>query len=331
MKIVVSLIIVAFTVSAFGQTLNFNMGRPFSEFRKLELDLHSQFRATTSEHMLAADMAQPIKYLRISDKFDPKPVVGYFFKASDSTVQEISYEWDKQNFRERNYQMTDKDVETEESLNRFVAKYNELKNEIRILLGDSKSEGSLEPKTGLNYLHVDMRDSWENDSISVLMYISFSNKYEARGNVTITPTHRIRVYVKAKRDIHVDPSDQLKAVFKADEMQQKVAEKYIALVLSKKFKESWELISPDVKSKATFEAYLKVLEQVDGFRGDFKDKTELALSGPAFFNNEVYYTYSFKFNADTNSPPSVLLDVTFKVGESLITGFRPKKLDAKLN
>ena len=331
MKIGLSLIVFTITVSAFGQTLNFNLGRPFSEFRKLEVDLDSKFQENTSTHMLAADMAQPIEYLRVSDNFEPKPVVQYFFKKADSTVQEILYEWDKQNFNERNYQMTARDVESKERLELFVQKYNELKTEITKQFGDSKSEGSLEPKSGLSYLEISKKDSWDNDSISVLMYITFTNQYEVRGSMTLPPAHRIRVYVKTKSNVHGDPSDQMKTVFKVDEKQQKIAEKYIDLLLNGKIKDSWKLISSDIKSKTTYENYVKAVEPIENLKTDFGKEIELALSGPKFLNGETYYSYSFKFSSDKSSPPTVFLDVTFKLGEEYIIGFQPKKLGLRMN
>jgi len=326
MKIGLSLIVFTITVSAFGQTLNFNIGRPFSEFRKLEADLHSKFQENTSTHMLAADMAQPIEYLRVADNFEPKPIVQYFFKKADSTVQEILYEWDKQNFNEKNYQMTDKDVESKERLELFVKKYNELKNDITKKFGNSKSVGSLEPKSGLSYLEVRREDSWDNGSISVLMYITFSNQYEVRGSMTLPPAHRIRVYVKTKNDIHGDLSDGLKTAFKVDEKQQRIAEKYIELLLNGKHEDSWKYISPEIKSKTTYENYLKAVEPIAKLKADFGKEIELALSGPKFFNGETYYSYAFKFKSDKSSPPSVVLDVTFRLGEETIMGFQPKKL-----
>ena len=281
--------------------------------------------------MLANDMAQPIEYLRVSDNFEPQPVVQYFFKKADSTVQEILYEWDKQNFKERNYKMTEKDLESKERLDLFVKKYIELKDEIATQFGDSKSEGSLEPKSELRYLEVSKKDSWDNDSISVLMYITFTNQYEVRGSMTLPPAHKIRVYIKTKSNVYGDPSDQLKTAFKVDEKQQKVAEKYIGLILNGKFKESWELISPIVKSKTTYETYLKAVEPIEKLKSDFGEKIEMVLSGPKFFNGETYYSYSFKFKADKGSPPTVFLDVTFKVGEVIIMGFQPRKLGMRVN
>jgi hypothetical protein len=331
MKTGLSLIILTITFSTFGQTLNFDIGRPFSEFRKLEVDLSSKFQKSTSTHMLAADMAQPIGYLRVSDNFEPKPIVQYFFKKADSTVQEILYEWDKQNFNERNYQMTAKDIESRERFELFIQKYRELKNEITKQFGDSRSEGSLDPKSELSYLEVRKKDSWDNDSISVVMYITFTNQYEVRGSMTLPPAHRIRVYVKTKNDTHGNPSDHLKTAFKVDEKQQKIAEKYIDLLLTGKTKDSWELISPDIKSRTTYENYVKAVEPIERLKTEFGRDIELALSGPKFFNSETYYTYSFKFSADKSSPPKVFLDVTFKIGEEFISGFQPKKLGTGMN
>lgn len=296
MKIAFSIIFLITTTLTFGQTLNFGIGRPFKEFRTSENKLNSQFQENKSTHMLSADMAQPISYLRTGDNFDPQPIIRYFFKSADSTVQKIEYEWDKQNFRERNYQLSDKDFESEERFNAFVKKYG------------------------------------ENDSLSVLMYMTFINRYEDNGSVKFPPAHRIRVHVNSKNgNNNADISSQLKAAFKVDEKQQRTAEKYINLLLTGKLKKSWKLISPDVKTKTTYEDYLKAVEPIEKLKNDFGKEIELALSGPKFFNGETYYSYSFKFKSDKNTPPTVFLDVTFKLSGELIIGFQPKKLGPRMN
>ena len=53
------------------------------------------------------------------------------------------------------------------------------------------------------------------------------------------------------------------------------------------------------------------------------------MGGPKFFNGNVYYTYSFQFKSDKSSPPSTLLDVTFKLGEEVVLGFQPKIMVAR--
>lgn len=332
MKIAFSIIFLITTTLTFGQTLNFGIGRPFKEFRTSENKLNSQFQENKSTHMLSADMAQPISYLRTGDNFDPQPIIRYFFKSADSTVQKIEYEWDKQNFRERNYQLSDKDFESEERFNAFVKKYEELRTEITNKLGVGKVQGSFDPKPGVNYKEVQIRDTWENDSLTVLMYMNFINRYEDNGSVKFPPAHRIRVYVNSKNgNNNADISSQLKAAFKVDEKQQRTAEKYINLLLTGKLKESWKLISPDVKTKTTYEDYLKAVEPIEELKNDFGKEIELALSGPKFFNGETYYSYSFKFKSDKNTPPTVFLDVTFKLSGELIIGFQPKKLGPRMN
>ena len=331
MKIKVSIILLITTTLTFGQTLNFGIGRPFKEFRTLENKLTSQFRENKSTHTLPADMAQPISYLRTNDTFDPQPIIRYFFKSADSTVQKIEYEWDKQNFRERNYQLSDKDFEGEERFKAFVKKYEDLRTEITNKYGDSKGEGSFEPKQGVNYKEVKIQDTWHTDSLSIIMYMTFINRYEDNGSIKFPPAHRIRVYLTSNGGNNADISSQLKTAFKVDEKQQQTAERYINLLLTGKFKESWKLISPEVKSKTTYENYLKAVEPVEKLKNDFGKEVELALSRPKFGNGETYYSYSFKFKSDKSSPPTIFLDVTFKPSGELVMGFQPKKLGTRIN
>jgi hypothetical protein len=327
MKIKLSLILFVTTTLTFGQTLDFRIGRPFKEFRTFENKLGSRLQENKSTHMLTADMAQPISYLRAIDNFFPQPIIRYFFKSADSTVQKIEYEWDKQNFRERSYQLTDKDFESDENFRDFVRKYEDLRSEITNKFGVGKTEGSFEPKPGVNYKEVQIRDTWDNDSLSILMYMTFINRYEVHGSMKFPPAHRIRVYINSKNSVNnTDISSQLKTVFKVDENQQKTAEKYINLLLTGKFKDSWKLISPDVKTKTTYEDYLKAVEPIEKLKNDFGKEIELAQSVPKFFNNEAYYSYSFKFKSDKSSPPTVFLDVTFKLSGEFIIGFQPKKI-----
>jgi hypothetical protein len=332
MKIKLSLILVITTTLSFGQTLDFRIGRAYKDFKVLENELNSRFEENKTTYMLADDMAQPISYLRTADNFDPQPIIRYFFKSADSTVQKIEYEWDKQNFRDRNYQLSDKDFESEERFEAFVKKYEDLRAEIKNKFGVSKVQGSFEPKSGVNYKEIQIRDTWENDSLSILMYMTFINRYEDNGNIKFPPAHRIRVYVNSKKsENNVDISSQLKTAFKVDENQQKTAEKYINFLLIGKFKESWKLISLDIKKNTKYEDYMKAVQPIEKLKDDFGKEIELAVSGPKFFNNETYYSYSFKFKSDKSSPPAVLLDVTFKLSGEYIVGFQPKKIGQRMN
>lgn len=315
------------SLNSYGQAIKLNLGQAFNDYKDFELRLNSSILEEKSLHMLSQEMAQPIKFLRVNDSFNPKLIVQYFFKKTDSTVQEVLYEWDKVNFNPSDYKTTENDVESNERFDEFVHKYTSLRNEITTVLGNSTAEGSLKSKADLPYLDMTMKDSWENDSLSVLMYVTFSNHYEVIGNMTITPTHKIRVYVSSKNKVHGELSEQLKTVFKVDEKQQKIAEKYISLLVAEKYKDSWRLISPLVKSKTTYNSYLQAVKTIEGFKSEFGNNTELNLSGPKFINNGVYYFYSFKFSNDKSNPPSVFLDVTFKLGDEQIIGFQPKKLN----
>lgn len=317
-------LLLAFTSNA-QMKINFDLFSSFENYKSTEERLGSIEIERKSEYLLSPDLAQPIAYVRPSENFKPQLVVRYFFSKKDSLVQKIEYEWDKQNFRISNYKVTCKDAEDQKKFNDFVEKYTELKNLVTKQFGNGRSEGSLEPRKGVEYLESVTSDSWENDSLSIIMYMTFSNRCDENGTVKYLPAHRIRLYVNSKKTSGADLSNQLKTTFKADSNQQRAAEEYLNLLVNRKYGKSWEFISPSVKATTTYESYLKVVNTIADIPEDYGDKLQLLFSGPKFMNGNVFYSYSYKFFNDQKNPPSIVLDVLFKVGENKIVGFAPRK------
>ena len=319
--------LIFFPILANGQELHLNLGRTFKFYMELESSLGSQRIDNKANHLLADDMAQPVTFLRTTGEFDPKPQVQYFFTRSDSVIQRISYEWDKQNFLEPDYEITEKDVESDSVLKRYVEKYKDLKNELKFVLGESSTRGSLAPVKNIDYLEVDIRDDWELDSLKVSMYMTFSNQFKAVGNMRITPTHRIRVTIqKTQKNVDGNLAEHFKKVFKADERQQEIAEKYVNYVVGKKYKKSWNLISPNIKEKIDFETYKLNVSRIEELLKDQSNVIKLINSRPNIIGKDVFYTYTFDFVNTEPSESKVLLFVTFKAGEYLVVDFTPRKL-----
>ena len=309
-----------------GQELDLELGRSISYYLEHENSIGSERVDNKSNHLLAGDMAQPITFTRTSGEFEPKPQVQYFFTKSDSVVQKIFYEWDKQNFFKSSYELTEKDIEDDMTLERFIEKYQDLKNELKSAFGESTSKGSLEPISNIDYLKVDARDDWKSDSISANIYMVFSNQFKVMGNMKITPTHRIRVTIqKAQKDVVGNISEHFKTVFKADEKQQSIAEQYVKYVIDKKYKKSWKLISPNLKEKIDFNTYELNISRIDELLKDQSDTIELLNSQPNIVGENVFYTYTLSFVNSNTDAPKVLLFVTFKAGEYFVEDFTPRK------
>jgi len=183
------------SVSAFGQKFNFDIhNTSLSEYIRLEENLRSERIPTTSNHISFTGDAQPIQFLR-KEKIIPDLIAYYFFKAKDSTMSYILYEWDVYNFEKQDNNQKSKEFEQA-----LIKKYKSLKNEITLQFGQPKTKNNYSNIASKNPKNLFEENSiWNpNDSTKIELYTTVSNFYEKKGVVTINPVHRIRLYIASK-------------------------------------------------------------------------------------------------------------------------------------
>jgi hypothetical protein len=309
---------------SFSQTIELILGRHLHEYIGFEERIGSEIMEYDTKYMLAPSLAQPIIFSRSTDEFLIKPIVKYYFTKEDSIVQQIFYEWDAVNSIENYLTYHEGDLLDESSLDAFVQKYHELKSEVVNILGEGTSTGKTIKNQRLELLSSNLKDNWTTDSISIEMYVTFSNVFEEKGNGKVMPTHRIRVQVRSKDYQELDLSSAFKEIFKMDDKQGEVAEEFMDLLIKGKYKASWKLVSPQIQSKISYSVYLKEVQVVEQLKKQYGDEVELAVRGPNFTQEGVVFMYSFKFKDDEFSPPRILMDVYFKMGENRVYGFRSK-------
>ncbi|RFZ84559.1 hypothetical protein DYU05_02770 [Mucilaginibacter terrenus] len=145
-------------------------------------------------YLNAPGVGQPVVYLR-EEKLLPNVLVYYFPNTRDSTINYILYELDESNFG-KDQQAIKRPVE---DLLPFIDRYKKFLTQAQAIFGPGESSGSLDDTSAIESGRFKRTDKFSKDGVEVEMYIVLSNKQETNGIVSITPTHRLRVYVRNKR------------------------------------------------------------------------------------------------------------------------------------
>ncbi len=183
------------STSVFGQEFNFDIqNTSLDEYLKMEQKLGSERIPNIRNHISSNGNARPIKFKR-EQKIISDLVAYYYFKEKDSVMSHVLYEWDESLHTLKSDTKNKKSKEYQIAL---IKKFNQLENKLTELYGEPKSRGDLsdlkqaELKGGLR-----KNDKWyPNDNTEIEMYIVVSNYYKKSGIVTVTPTHRIRLYIR---------------------------------------------------------------------------------------------------------------------------------------
>jgi len=179
-------------ITVFGQGFGFEIhNTTLNEYIQMEENLESKRISTTSNHVSFSGDAQPIKFQR-KEKIIPDLITYLHFKANDSTMSKVLYEWDVRHFDEQDGKQSKKFQK------KLIRKFKKLEKQITKLHGKPKIKGDLsELKKANQKGGLKKNCKWYPDSkTEIEMYIVVSNYYKKKGMVTITPTHRIRLYIR---------------------------------------------------------------------------------------------------------------------------------------
>ncbi len=263
------------------------------------------------------NLGQPFMFRRTNVAINPAPVVQYFFSIPDSIVREIHIEIDSTNYSSNysNY------IEPSERLKEFNSQYELIKEELISIFGEPYETNKLQLKKEMQgNAYWKRKDNWENDTASVVMYLSFSDEEKVSGQ------YRVRAIVYFK-DRNIGISELIDDL-EIDLMEDRYAKSYTQLLIKKEYAKSWEMLAVELKTQITFENYVKVAIDFNEMLKNKTDEIELYMSGATTdMTGRSFHYYSYKFKSDTNVPPKLAINVTFSDNEKYkIIGFQPKVL-----
>lgn len=161
-----------------------------ADFIKIEKDLKSEGVIDSADYISFDNVAQPLLFRR-PEKQLPNLIVYYYYYKKDSTIADVLYEWDKMNSKDYN----DTAVVSKQVIKAFIDKYKKLYNQISKMYGKSSKQGDLDTYSKTE--KVERKDLWKTkDNTEIELYITLSSRYVKSGFLTITPTYRIRLYIK---------------------------------------------------------------------------------------------------------------------------------------
>lgn len=289
-----------------------------SYFESLERSLGSEPYAYRSR--LMTPLSQPVCFVRTDKSFRPRPLVSYLYSRNDSIVREIQVEIDSLNFLPQTYDARHSYQERDERKDEYMQVYDSIVAELSTRLGPCTKREPLFQRDNMGRGWFWNRgDDWESDSMNVELYLVFSDNNNTHGE------YRIRFYCRWKYDANPGLAS-LTSNFKGKEEQQRTAQKYLDLLLKKKYKASWALLDDELKALVSYETYV---ERVSPMANDAKKqgrKVELYMTSlMQDMTGGARPTYVFKYSSDKSSPPERTITVTFKSPDgTLVYGVAPR-------
>ena len=288
-------------------------------FDSLEKSLESVPYAYRSR--LTTALSQPVCFVRANQSFRPRPLVSYLYSQGDSIVRQIEVEIDSLNFLPNTYDARHGYQEQDDRKEEYMKAYDFILSELNDRLGPSTKQDTL-------YHHANVGDSWfwrrtndwENDTMSVNLALVFSDNNTTHGE------YRIRFYCRWK----YDPTSGLASLsssFKGKEEQQRTAQKYLDLLLKKKYKESWAMLDEELKALVSYETYVeRVSPMADDAKKQDRRVEPYMTSLMQDMSGALRPTYVFKFSSDRATPPHRTITVTFKSVEGVhVYGVAPRQ------
>ncbi len=304
-----------FTQLTISQDFNFKIHETsLQDYIQRETQIGSQKIPTTSNHVSFSGEGQPIKFRR-KEEIIPDLVAEYFFKKKDSTMTKILYEWDISNFEKQ-----DNNTKSEEFQKALMAKYESIKNQITEQFG--------EPKTRNNYSNIARLDpenifeensSWQpNDSTEIEIYTTVSNYYEKKGNVTVNPVHRIRLYIRnTKKEKPKVPKLENERI---DSLEH-IKEEFLMGLKIKKLNQVKRTLSEQLVNKVTDEQLLGLLDYIDP-----DQDTELIYSGIKMnLTGQAYVILQYKNVSEESKVTSTMVQYIFDEKNKII-GVKPMQV-----
>ncbi len=269
---------------------------------KKEKELGSKETPLTTTYVSFKGEAQPFKFLRKEKKI-PDLYVYYFFTKKDSILSYILYEWDVANFEKK--RIIKKPVRFGKA---FIRKYQKIKNLITEKYGKPKSlkKNYSNLAQYKQKLFFEENAVWQpNDSTEIELYITISNYYEKKGGMTISPIHRMRLYIRNLSIKNQQPSPKISQE-KLAKLDSIVTDFYKALE-TKDLDKARSFLPDAIKDKVTDEQFTSLINSID-----FTRKIELYYSGIKMtLDGNIFTMLLYKFTDNNSNPPNEMVRIIF--------------------
>ena len=313
--------------TAFGQTFFVETKQlPIKEYVKLENRLHSKTEPDKNVSFLGAayTFGPTRQFARTNTAIRPRPLIQYVYSLPDSVVRIIQLDVDSLNYL--GYLAKDRAGyhESQARHKSFLAVYKLAQQELTALLGKSKTsepEHKVVSETGEYY---EQADYWDTPELTAQVYSVFSIVSRQNGS----DAYRVRAEIRYKNP--VKPAATINSV--ANPKQEAAAQRFLTLLLTGKYADSWQLVGPSIKQSATYEQYEAALAPFFTKLTDTDKGVSLFMSGPSInANGQTYAVYAYKLNADAASPPKTIFNILFEDFETeLIGGVQPQSRMEKI-
>ena len=295
---------------AFTQEINLDIHSvSLQEYLIMEEELGSTVIPNTSKYVSFSGDAQPIKYKR-DEEIIPDLIVYYYYKEKDSTMSNILYEWDASNFKTKNNRYEKASIELAKGL---ILKYNELEKKINMQFGKSEVTGDLTNFDNINNRGgLEKRNLWiPNDSTEIEMYTVISNYYESNGAMTISPSHRIRLYIRS-----IKKDKQLKhELEKPDhELLSNTIFDFLKTLKKKQYAKAKSYLSDLIYGQIGEEQLKALRESIDHNRTleTFYSGVQMGLGG------QMFSMLQLKYSDSNDNPPKETIKVLFDADNKII-------------
>jgi len=291
----------------------------FKNYVILEQRINST-RRTANEYHAMTNLAQPVQFIRNNTNFKPRPIIQYFFSVPDSIVRRIYLIIDSTNYLPLTYQARMAYKEKDIRLNDFEEQYKTIIGELTASFGNPQETTPLNKQDGIWI----RKDSWENDSIKIQAYMFFGGSKVA-GNSRIRAEINYK-YSKPSKTIHNDV--QLSENEEINKQQDSTSKLFLSYVFNGDYKSSWMLIDDKLKSKLSYENYVKNISPMTNLKNENGTAVELFMNGSRVDQTGSKHPfYSYIFKSDKSTPPETKIDVVFENADSeKIIGVNPMSM-----
>jgi hypothetical protein len=184
-------LLICFAASSYAQYTFDIKGKTLAYARGFEKAANGTPIELTITFLSGPHIGQPEVYRRKQQSL-PDLLVYYFPNGTDSTLNQVLYEWDDTNFANNR----DAIKQPLTALQPYIDHYLSIQKQAEAIFGKPETTGSLDDKALIETGRFQRKDKFNKDGVSIEMYIVLSNKQETNGIVSIMPTHRVRMYVK---------------------------------------------------------------------------------------------------------------------------------------
>ncbi|UPT67341.1 MAG: hypothetical protein M0D57_01190 [Sphingobacteriales bacterium JAD_PAG50586_3] len=310
-RLIPIILLLSFYLSGFAQNPELNIhNKKLADFIMIEKKAGGEIFASKSNHISGKGIAQPLIF-KHKEKNLPYLFTYYFFYKSDSTISYILYEWDNTNI----VGYDDVTIMPEKELKALINKYSTLTNYITNIYGPSKSTGSLDGLSEIATKGIQKNDTWQpNDSTEIEMYTYLSSKNEKKGMISVSPTYRIRLYVR-----NTKPSTNKSALPKPDDHTIEALDSTARLFFKDLADKNYEGAKTHISDLIIKSVTTKKLEDLaNNIR--YNDGISIYMTGvQQTANGEDYLMIKYKYDNDAESPPKDLINVLFDNRKKIAT------------